>query len=143
MNPARRILKSAGALVAGYLLSALLTGVTISVLGGLFPESYRPENTGWVVFNVVYGCLYAVAGGYVTAWLAPSRPVAHAILLGSLMAGLAVLTALMVASAPPTPEYASQPGWYYPALAATVLPAIVLGAWMRVRRSGTLKPSGT
>lgn len=128
------ILKSIAALVVGYLVSALLTGVTISLLGALFPESYRPENVGWVIFNVIYGCAYAVVGGYLTARLAPSNPFNHALILGILMALFAALTGYMVSVTPPSPEYASQPGWYYPVLAITVLPSILLGAWLFTRK---------
>jgi heme A synthase len=135
----RFILQSVGAVIAGYVVSALLTGITIAALGALFPESYRPENIGWVVFNVIYGCAFAVLGGYVVAWLAPSRPMAHALVLGVLMALFALLTSHAVSMAPPSPEYAIQPGWYYPVLAVTVLPSILLGAWLqqRYRKPGT------
>jgi heme A synthase len=129
----RFILQSVGAVIAGYLVSALLTGITIAALGALFPESYRPENIGWVVFNVIYGCAFAVLGGYVVAWLAPSRPMAHALVLGVLMALFALLTSYAVSMSPPSPEYANQPGWYYPVLAVTVLPSIVMGAWLQQR----------
>jgi hypothetical protein len=128
------ILKSIGAVIAGYLASAALTAVTISVLGALFPESYRPENVGWVIFNVVYGCAFAVLGGYIAARLAPSRPFNHALVLGILMALFAALTGYMVSVAPPSPEYALQPAWYYPVLAITVLPSILLGAWLFTRK---------
>ncbi|MBC7877661.1 MAG: hypothetical protein H7Y59_10880 [Anaerolineales bacterium] len=130
MNTFKSILKSLGAVVAGYLVSALLTGVTISILGAIFPESYTPENPGWVIFNVIYGCAFAVIGGYITARLAPSHPFNHALVLGILMALFAALTGYMVSVAPSTPEYAAQPGWYYPTLAITVLPSILLGAWI-------------
>jgi len=128
------ILKSIGAVIAGYLVPAVLTAVTISVLGILFPESYQPENAGWVVFNVSYGCAFAVIGGYVVARLAPSNPFRHALILGILMALFAALTGYMVSVAPPSPEYALQPGWYYPVLAITVLPSILLGAWLFTRK---------
>jgi heme A synthase len=128
------ILKSVGAVFAGYLVSAILTGITISVLGALFTESYKPENTGWVIFNVIYGCAFAVVGGAIVARLAPSKPMTHAWVLGILMALFAVLTGSMVAAAPPSPEYVNQPGWYYPVLAITVLPSILLGAWIYLRR---------
>jgi heme A synthase len=134
MNKAKSILQSIGAVLAGYIVSAVLTGLAIAVLGALFPISYQPENVGWVVFNVIYGCAFAVVGGYVVAWLAPSRPMVHAAVLGLLMAAFAVLTAVAVATTPPSPEYANQPGWYYPVLAITVLPSIVLGAWLYTRR---------
>jgi hypothetical protein len=135
MNTLKSILQSVGAVIAGYLVSAILTAITIAALGALFPASYNPENLGWVIFNVIYGCAFAVVGGYVLARLAPSRPFIHATVLGMLMAIFAVLTGYAVASAPPSPEYANQPGWYYPVLAITVLPCILLGAWLYVRRT--------
>src|SRR5690349_21673761 len=127
-NSQMNILKSIGAGLAGYLVSALLTGVTIAVLGALFPRSYEPGNVGWVIFNVIYGCVFAVFGGYVTARLAPSKPFVHGLVLGVLMALFAALTGYMVSISPPSPEYANQPGWYYPVLAVTVLPSILLGS---------------
>lgn len=133
MNKFKSILQSIGAVIAGYLVSAILTGITIAALGALFPASYRPENTEWVVFNVIYGCAFAVIGGYVTARLAPARPWTHATVLGVLMAVFAVITGYAVSVTPPSPEYVSQPGWYYPVLAITVLPSILLGAWLYVR----------
>jgi hypothetical protein len=86
--------------------------------------------------NVVYGCLFAVAGGYVTAWLAPAQPLRHAMALGLIMAVLAIITGLAVAAAPPSPEDANQPGWYYLVLALTVLPCVTAGGWLCSRRPG-------
>ena len=126
-----------GALLAGYIVSAILTGVTIAVLGALLPASYQAENIGWVIFNVLYGCAFAMVGGYVVARLAPSHPIAHALVLGTLMAVFALLTGYAIASTPPSPEYANQPGWYYPVLAITVLPSILLGAWLQQRNLKT------
>ena len=139
MNKFKSTLQSIGAVIAGYLVSALLTGITIAVLGALFPASYQPENIEWVVFNVIYGCAFAVVGGYVVARIAPSRPLTHATVLGVLMAIFALITGYAVSLTPPSPEYVNQPGWYYPVLAITVLPSILLGAWLYVR--GANKPS--
>ena len=139
MDKFKSILRSIGAVMAGYLVSALLTGLTIAALGALFPASYNPENLEWVVFNVLYGCAFAVVGGYVAARLAPAHPMAHAIVLGLLMAIFAVITGYAISVTPPSPEYANQPGWYYPVLAITVLPSILLGAWLSVRNKN--KPS--
>jgi hypothetical protein len=130
MNP----LKSIGAVLAGYLVSAILTAVTIAVLGALFPASYQPGNVGWVIFNVIYGCAFAVVGGYMAARLAPARPMTHAWVLGILMALFAVLTGYVVSVSSPSPDYANQPGWYYPVLAITVLPSILLGGLLYIRR---------
>lgn len=133
MNKFRSVLQSIGAVLAGYIVSAVLTAITIAVLGALFPRSYNPENIEWVIFNVLYGCAFAVVGGYVVARLAPSSPFVHAIVLGVLMAIFALLTGYAVSVALPSPEYANQPGWYYPVLAITVLPSILLGAWTHQR----------
>lgn len=142
MNKFKSIFQSIGAVIAGYLVSAISTGITIAALGALFPESYKAENIAWVVFNVIYGCGFAVIGGYVVAWLAPSRPFTHATVLGMLMANFALITGYAVSAAPPSPEYANQPGWYYPVLAITVLPSILLGAWLYRRgMRGTNKVS--
>ena len=133
MNKYKSIFQSIGAVIAGYLVSAILTAFTIAALGFLFPESYKAENIAWVVFNVIYGCAFAVIGGYVVARLAPARPFTHATVLGFLMAIFAVITGYAISAAHPSPEYANQPGWYYPVLAITVLPSILLGAWLYVR----------
>ena len=139
MNRFKSIFQSLGAVIAGYLVSAVLTGLTIAALGALFRASYNPENIEWVIFNVIYGCAFAVIGGYVAARLAPARPWAHATVLGLLMAIFAAITGYAVSVAPPSPEYTNQQGWYYPVLAVTVLPSILLGAWLYVR--GVNKPS--
>ena len=140
MNKFKSIFQSISTIVAGYLVSAVLTAVTIAVLGALFPESYTADNIAWVIFNVIYGCAFAVIGGYVVARLAPSCPLVHATVLGLLMAIFAVVTGYAISTAPPSPEYANQPGWYYPVLTVTVLPSILLGVWLYVRNlKGTYK----
>ena len=133
MNRFKLIFQSVGAVIAGYIVSAILTAVTIALLGALFPASYKAENVAWVIFNVIYGCAFAVIGGYVAARLSPSRPFAHATVLGLLMAVFAVITGYAVSVTSPSPEYVNQPGWYYPMLAITVLPSILLGAWLYLR----------
>ncbi len=136
MSGSKRILRSVGAVVAGYFLTALLTAGTIAVLAALFPESYVATDRAWVIFNIVYGCAFAVLGGYITARLAPSRPLAHAVALGLIMAVLAIMTSLATAGAPPDPEVAASPAWYYPVLALTVVPSVALGGWLQSRRAG-------
>lgn len=83
---------------------------------------------------IIYGCAFAVLGGYIVARLAPSKPMTHAWALCILMALFAVLTGYMVAySASPSPEYVNQPDWYYPVLEITVLPSILLREWLNTR----------
>lgn len=134
MRNLKPILYSIGAVIAGYLITAVLIAATIGVLAIIFPASYSAANLGWVVLNVIYGGVFAVAGGYVTAWLAPRRPVQHALALGLIMAALAALMAAASATLPADPADDAQPAWYYPVLAITVLPSVWLGGWLRARR---------
>ena len=106
--------------------------------GRIIPGILQPRKPRMGSFQCA-GCAFAVVGGYVAARLAPARPMAHAIVLGLLMAVFAVITGYAVSVTPPSPEYANQPGWYYPVLAITVLPSILLGAWLSVRNKN--KPS--
>ena len=128
---AHPLLRSIFALVAGYLVSSVLTAVTIGVLAALFPASYTATSLAWVGLNLVYSCVFAALGGYATARLAPNRPIQHALGLGLAMAAL---SALMAVTTVGNPAYADSPAWYYPALAVTVAPSVWLGGWLRERR---------
>ena len=133
METAKTVLRSILALVAGYVVLSILTTATVFVLAQIFPASASPENLGWVVFNVIYGAVFVVIGGYIVAALAPMRPMRHVIGLGIAMALLSVIYAFAVANAPADTAVYPQPGWYYPLLAALAIPSIVLGGWLRIR----------
>lgn len=129
----RSILRSLLAILAGYIAPALLTLVTVPILGALAPATLDAGN-GWSVWlNVAYGAVFAAAGGWLAARLAPSKPFVHAIILAVLMGVLTGLTAVAAASAPPTPEY-NQPAWYYPVLAGVSVLAVTFGGWLYSRK---------
>ena len=97
----------------------------------VFPASYTPTNTGWVLFNLLYGALYAVVGGYVTGIIAQRAEVRHALALGIVMVVLsAALFILAQTSSTPT----VQPLWYRVTLIVLALPAPVLGGYLRNRQ---------
>jgi hypothetical protein len=76
-----------------------------------------------------YRTVYAIAGSYVTARLAPSRPMQHALLGGAV--GLVLATVGAVATWNKGPEFG--PHWYPLALVATALPC----AWAGGRLYGS------
>jgi hypothetical protein len=127
------ILQGIGAVLGGYILQALLTIITVNGLGALFPQSYLPENTAWVIFNVFYGMLFAALGGYAAAWIAPGRPLRHAAILGGLMALFAGSTWGASLANPEAAAAYPQPGWYWPTLTLAAFPATFAGGWLRVR----------
>src|SRR5215469_8561741 len=76
-----RILRRLGAILAGFFIVALLSVVTDALLehAGVFPSTDHPERytAGLYLLATGYRTLFTVLGGYVTAWLAPDRPLAH------------------------------------------------------------------
>ena len=118
--------------VGGYLVTAVLTGVTIGLLAYLFPESYNPENTEWVIANILYGMVFAAIGGYVLALIARENAVRNALILAAIMAVLGIATfAITLTSA----EATGQPIWYYPVLLLTSIPAMIFGARFRSQQT--------
>jgi hypothetical protein len=126
MTPAkgpRRVLWRAGAVVAGFLATALLSVATDAILhaAGVFPPGPHMSD-GLFALALAYRVAYAIAGGAVTAALAPDRPMAHAWVLTAL--GLAGGVAGVVAN-----EMGHLgPAWYPLAIAATAVPSVWAGA---------------
>ena len=83
-----KILKSIGAVVAGFVAVFVLAIATDAVLvtAHVFPAMDHPElyGDGLYALITVYTAVYSAVGGYLTAWLAPSKPITHALVLGVL-----------------------------------------------------------
>jgi hypothetical protein len=82
-------LASAGAVAAGFLVTALASTAADAVMhaAGIFPSAPRLMSDPLFALASAYRALFTVAGGYVTARLAPDRPMRHAWIL----AGIGVL----------------------------------------------------
>src|SRR6476646_6893985 len=83
-----KILKSIGAIVAGFLAVGILHVLTDLILekSGIFPSPDQPAALGtkFLAIAAVYRNVWNVLGGWITGRLAPSGPVGHAIVLGVL-----------------------------------------------------------
>lgn len=127
-RPQRRLVRSAGAILAGFVLIVALSIVTDLVLEktGVFPPPGVPmRSAGLFLLALAYRTAFGVAGGYVTARIAPSRPVGHALILGVI--GF-VVSGLGVAATLGKPEMG--PSWYPIALVVTAIPSTWLGGWL-------------
>ena len=124
-NPPRRILRSIGAVVAGFFACALLSIGTDIVLhaAGVFPPWGQPMSDALFVLATVYRTIYTVAGGFITARLAPNRPMAHVWTLG--IVGLLAAIAGALATWDKGPEFG--PKWYPLALVVLAIPSVWLG----------------
>jgi hypothetical protein len=127
--------RSITAVAAGFVSVVVLANGTDMILvaaAGLQPLA-EPQHEGrglswWLLATVsVYRPFYSVVGGYLTAWLAPCRPLRHAVVLGVVGVLLSVYGAVS--------SWGRTPGWFTVALVVVVLPASALGGWLRVRTS--------
>lgn len=94
------IAKSLRAIFAGLFVVVLLSEATDYALvwQGVFPpmENFNAFTVNMLIAATLYRALYAVAGGYVAAWYAPSRPLLHAAILAGIGFGLALLGAVVM-----------------------------------------------
>ena len=128
----RSLPRSIGAVFAGFLTVAVLSTLTDKVLHatGVFPPEGQPMAEAQWCLAIAYRLLYTIAGGMVTAALAPSRAVMHAVVLGSIGTVIALLG--VIANWNGGPAYG--PRWFSIALVVTGLPSTWLGAWLHARR---------
>jgi hypothetical protein len=126
-----RIWRSVGAVLAGVLVGALLSlGVDV-ILHALhfFPPWGEPVSSGPLAAATAYRAVFGILGAYVTARLAPSRPMAHALILGAL--GTVVSAAGAIATWNKGPAFG--PHWYPVALVVIGIPCAWLGGVLAQR----------
>lgn len=124
------MLRSVGAIVVGFVVIGVLASATDAATRAAMPMYVGPggrvDHVGFLLFTQAYVLAFAVLGCWLTARLAPSRPMRHALILGALglafnVAGTAVL-------------WHTAPAWYHVVALALVMPAAWLGGWLRERQ---------
>lgn len=126
-------LASAGAIAAGFLVTALTsTGADAAMHAmGIFPNTPRLMSDSLFALAAAYRAVFTVAGGYVTARLAPDRPMRHTWILAGigLVAGLGGVVAYYTAG-----EGELGPSWYAMLIPIEALPCVWLGGRLAVSR---------
>jgi hypothetical protein len=127
---AKKILRSIGAIVAGAAISIILEVGTDSTMraAGIFPKAEGSMSDALFILATAYRTIYGVLGAYITARLAPDRPMMHALILGSLGTAAAAAGAIAMWNKMP----AIGPRWYALALIVLALPPAWLGAKLRL-----------
>ena len=82
----RSIWRSILAVIVGAAVSIVLSLGTDEVMHktGIFPLSGKAMSNGLFVLATVYRTVYGVLGAYLTARLAPDRPMMHSLILGAI-----------------------------------------------------------
>ena len=122
----RRLGRSVAAVVAGLVAIVVThTGMDAIMHGtGVFPRAGEVMSDGLFGLAASYRFVLSVFGAYVTARLAPARPMKHALVLGGI--GTLLSLAGLLATLGRGPEFG--PLWYPLSLVLVSLPCCWLGA---------------
>lgn len=122
------VLKNFRAILAGFLLVVILSILTDFVLekANLMKQPFD-QNPSWlIIFVVLYRSLFAIFGAYLTAKLAPRRPMRLAMVGGAIGFIISLAGAIIMWNTPPK--------WYPVSLVLTTLPCAWLGGRIYLNR---------
>jgi len=128
----RRRGRSLGALLAGFIAVVILSLGTDSALRafGFFPPLGQAMSDGLFLLATLYRTVYGITGSYLTARLAPDRPMGHALVGGAF--GFVLSLAGALAAWNRGPDFG--PHWYPLALVATAMPCAWAGGRLRLQQ---------
>jgi len=124
-------MRSFGAILGGFVVVVILSVATDAVMHvtGVFPTIGVLMTDGLFSLATVYRTIYGIFGSYVTARLAPNRPMEHALAGGGFGAVVATIGAIVTWNQPQL-----GPHWYPVILIVLALPSAWAGAKLYTRR---------
>lgn len=122
----------------GRSILAILAGIAVNVViaiaideafhaAGVYPSKPPMAEAGDNALALSYRLLLGIGGAYVTARLAPSRPMRHALILGGIGTALSILGVIVAM------QVYLGPLWYPLSLAVLTLPCAWLGGRLAKR----------
>ena len=123
--------KSIWAVVAGVLVTLVVTTVVDILLHvtGVFPGMNQPLDDALALLATSYRIVIGIGAAWLTARLAPQKPMKHAMILGS------VGVVLAIAGVVATWNLGLGPRWYPISLAVLALPQSWVGGWIYERQA--------
>jgi hypothetical protein len=117
--------RSVGAVLAGALVGVILQLGADEVLrmAGVFPALGKHMSDGLFALATAHRVIFGILSCYITARLAPSRPMFHALLLGAIGFAMSVLGAVVTWNIEPS----LGPHWYPIALVVLAMPQAWIG----------------
>ena len=116
--------KSIWAVIAGILFVIIVTTVVDIALysAGILPHAGQPLSNSLALLATAYRIVIGVLGGWLTARLAPDRPMKHALILGIIGTALGLVGVVV------TWNQGLGPRWYAIAIAVLAIPQCWAGA---------------
>lgn len=120
-------LRTAGALIAGFIAVAALSTAADAVLHAMnyYPNDGTASSDPELAVALTYRTLFTVLGGFIAAWLAPSHPRRLATILGAIGTLPAILGVVAM--------WSLGHHWYAISLAVLAMPSTALGGWLFTR----------
>jgi len=118
------ILRSIFAVLAGLVFIFITHSATdfiLESLGIFTPPTVRFDTPWMLVTAIAYRAIFSVIGCYITARIAPSRPMLHAMILGIIGVVLSILGTIVAI------KMDLSPSWYPIALVVMSIPCAWLG----------------
>lgn len=125
----KQTLKSFGAVIAGFALLVILSIMMDSILEhtGIMITDPFSENPFWLILIIIlYRTIFNTFGCYITARLAPNKPMMHSIILGVIGVVLTIVGLIAMWDIPPR--------WYPISLIVLTLPAAWIGGKMAIKK---------
>lgn len=132
--PERRSLPRSIWAVAAGVLTIFILSIAVDVVlhsTGIFPPMGQPMDTVLWGVTTAYRLVFQIGGAWLTARLAPSRPMRHAMVLAGI--GLVLSMLGLVLTWDRGPEFG--PKWYPIGLVLSAVPCCWAGAWLHARRA--------
>lgn len=123
-------------LFAGFVVVVILSiGTDVALhAAGVSPPLGQPMSDPLLFLATIYRSIYAVIGSYITARVAPDRPMQHALAGGIVGLVLSIIGAVVAWNKVAT----LGPHWYPLALVVTALPCAWVGGKIRMMQLGGL-----
>ena len=127
----KNILKSIGAILAGFIFIGVTHSTIDAVLEGMdiLPKGHLYVSTPLILLVICYRAVFSFAGCYLAARLSPHNPLKHSLILGG------IGTVLSAAGAIVTAGMNIGPSWYAWSLALIALPIAWLAGKLCIRRN--------
>jgi len=124
----RQLGRSVLALLAGFAVAVLLSLVTDIVLHktGFYPPLGQPNSSSQLIVSTIYRTLFGILSAWVTARVAPYKPMSHALVGGAIGSAAALAGAIL------TWNRNLGPHWYPIALVVLALPTAWIGGKLRL-----------
>jgi hypothetical protein len=115
--------RSVLAVIVGYLIFALSAFAFFQISG---QPPHQAASMPIMLGSIAFGMVFALLGGYVAAWLARRRPLAHGVAVAAVLALGAAISLLSTLG--------NGAIWSQAAALALMAPCAVFGGWLRLRQ---------